>query len=939
MDKPLLPILLLAVLSFNLTLGQELPSDRYATKETVNLYQNLKRMLGKGIMFGHQDALAYGVGWRNEKGRSDVKDVVGDYPAVYGWELGNIEHDLPADLNSVGFADIRNYIREAYERGGLATFSWHADNPFTGGSSWDTTQGTVQSILPKGSKHQLYVSWLDKIALYLSTIKSNEEQPIPILFRPFHELTGNWFWWCRNTCSPEEFKMLFRFTIEYLRNKKQLHNLIIVYNTSDFQSKKEFLERYPGDDIVDMVSFDTYQHGDNSVLFAQNLSRTLSLLAEIAKEKNKIPALAEIGYEAIPDAKWWTESLWKSMSGHQLSYVMAWRNHGKMSNDKWHYYAPFKGQVSAEDFVNFYKLERTLFEREVARENIFDDPGTAIRINQVGYYSEGEKIAVLTGAHEAKEFFIISELKKDTVFKGKTGEEKLSTYSSTKTRIIDFSSFKKTGRYFISVQGVGSSYSFKIGSSVYGDAAKALLKGFYFMRSDFPLDEKYAGKWKRGKGHPDTAVLVHSSATSVDRPEGTLISSPGGWYDAGDYNKYIVNSGITMGTMLSAYEDFPSYFDKLRTNIPESTDKIPDLLNEIIYNLRWMLTMQDPSDGGVYHKCTNAKFDGMVMPWVTKDPRYVVQKSTGASLDFAAVMAQASRIFSPFKHLSKLGDSCIKAALRAWDWAEKNPSIFYDQNQLNKDFDPDITTGAYGDRSFADEWLWAACELYATTKEGKYYSVVTLQIKGAANLQSWGNVALMGYYTLIRNEKKLSEARQVIISMKDTITRMADQYVAIKSSNVFASVMPLSRRDFVWGSNAVASNQGMLLICAYRISKNRKYVDGALSNIHYLLGRNATGYSFITGIGTKYPMHPHHRPSEADGLADPVPGLLAGGPNPGMQDRCYYPFTEPEMAYVDVVCSYASNEIAINWNAPAVYLLNAIEAIYSSFNNVGKRRP
>ena len=152
-----------------------------------------------------------------------------------------------------------------------------------------------------------------------------------------------------------------------------------------------------------------------------------------------------------------------------------------------------------------------------------------------------------------------------------------------------------------------------------------------------PLEEKYAGKWRRSAGHPDDVVLVHASAATKERPEGAVISTPGGWYDAGDYNKYIVNSGITMGTLLSAYEDFPAYFKTLHTAIPESSDAVPDILNEVIYNLRWMLTMQDPNDGGVYNKCTNAAFDSMVMPGITKAPRYVVQKGTAATLDFAAV--------------------------------------------------------------------------------------------------------------------------------------------------------------------------------------------------------------------------------------------------------------------------------------------------------------
>jgi endoglucanase len=216
-------------------------------------------------------------------------------------------------------------------------------------------------------------------------------------------------------------------------------------------------------------------------------------------------------------------------------------------------------------------------------------------------------------------------------------------YSSTKTRIADFSALKNKGSFVVVVPGVGHSYVFAVSDDVNKEAAIATLKGYYYQRVSMPLEEKYAGKWHRSAGHPDNVVYVHGSAATKERPEGVVISSPGGWYDAGDYNKYIVNSGISMATLLSAYEDFPAYFKEVNTNIPESGDAVPDILNEAIYNLRWMLTMQDPNDGGVYNKCTNASFDGMIMPGITKAPRYVVQKGTAATLDLAAVAAQASR--------------------------------------------------------------------------------------------------------------------------------------------------------------------------------------------------------------------------------------------------------------------------------------------------------
>ncbi len=262
----------------------------------------------------------------------------------------------------------------------------------------------------------------------------------------------------------------------------------------------------------------------------------------------------------------------------------------------------------------------------IAHATFSQTASDSIVLNQLGFYPQAEKLAVVKGTPSSTTFYLVEEGKKDTVFTGSLGSLMVSKNSSTTTRIADFSKYQTAGNYYLLIPSVGRSYSFHIAPNANHPAAVAALKGFYYIRSQTPLEEAFAGKWHRPAGHPDTVVLIHSSAVSASRPEGTVISSPGGWYDAGDYNKYIVNSGITMGTLLSAYEDFPAYFDTLDTHIPESNDQVPDVLNEALYNLRWMLTMQDPADGGVYHKLTNAAFDGMVMPGITTLPRYVVQK-------------------------------------------------------------------------------------------------------------------------------------------------------------------------------------------------------------------------------------------------------------------------------------------------------------------------
>ncbi|KAA0992390.1 glycoside hydrolase family 9 protein [Dyadobacter aurulentus] len=550
-----------------------------------------------------------------------------------------------------------------------------------------------------------------------------------------------------------------------------------------------------------------------------------------------------------------------------------------------------------------------------------------IRLNQVGFYPAAPKIAVVVGDNFTD--FLVKDPSGKAVFKGKLGPARQNQHSGKISKVADFSNLKKTGKYTIEVSGLGKSAVFEIKAKIHREVAEASLKGFYYQRASTDLPEKFAGKWARPAGHPDHKVLVHPSAVSDGRAENFVISSPKGWYDAGDYNKYIVNSGITMGTLLSLYEDFPLFFENFNTNIPENNNSIPDLLDEVIWNLRWMLTMQDPADGGVYHKLTNPRFDGMVMPDQCDKPRYVVQKNTVATLDFVAVMAQAGRILKGFENkLPGLSDSCLVAAVKGWEWAGKHPDIFYNQDEVNRKFDPDVVTGAYGDRNAADERFWAAAEMYATTGKADYLKNIDLKSGQPMTLPTWSMVHAMGYYTLIRSAERLKMEGALIDPIRNNVRRFADGLLKDIEKQPYHTVMGKTAKDYSWGSSSVAANQGIALLYSYKISKDRKYLNAALGNLDYLLGRNATTYCFLTGFGSKRVMHPHHRPSVADGIEDPVPGLLSGGPNPAQQDKCKtYTSKFADESFTDDNCSYASNEIAINWNAPMVYLAAAIEAI------------
>jgi Glycosyl hydrolase family 26 len=371
-----IPGILATMCFFISSFGQttDLPCDPKASKETIHLYRNLKRLSGKGIMIGHQDDLAYGVGWKYIPGRSDIKDVTGDYPAVYGFELGRIELDHTVNIDSVPFDKMRSFIKTAYERGGVITLSWHLNNPLTGKTAWDPAPGTVASILPGGLKNELYKSWLDKVAAFIVSLKGKNGEYIPVILRPFHELNGNWFWWGKDHCTPDELRALWHFTIAYLRDAKNIHQLLYAYNTDRFSAGEDYLFKYPGDAWVDVLGFDIYQRqggAEGNAAFIKDADHMLTMLEDIAHKKGKIAALTEFGYAQVPDSTWWTGVLLKALAGHSISYALAWRNAGYKASGEIEYYLPYKGQLSVTDFMKFYNDPKTLFQKDLTKEHIY----------------------------------------------------------------------------------------------------------------------------------------------------------------------------------------------------------------------------------------------------------------------------------------------------------------------------------------------------------------------------------------------------------------------------------------------------------------------------------------------------------------------------------------------------------------------------------------
>ena len=424
--------------------------------------------------------------------------------------------------------------------------------------------------------------------------------------------------------------------------------------------------------------------------------------------------------------------------------------------------------------------------------------------------------------------------------------------------------------------------------------------------------------------------MVHPSAATPKRPAGTIISSPKGWYDAGDYNKYIVNSGFTLGLILQSYQLHQDRFNSLNLQIQESDNKIPDILDEMMYNLEWMLTMQDPTDGGVYHKLTTPNFEGFVMPEDCKQQRYVVQKTTTATLDFAATMALAARIYQRFPEFQSFCQQAIESAEKAYAWAVKHPTVYYDQDGNNKKFSPAIQTGGYGDNHTEDEFFWAATELYLTTSETSYLEQAKQFVPDEFSIPSWGNVAGLGIFQWVNQELlgTPDAGKLPMKEIKESLKKKCDEDIQELATSSFHSIFGNSAQDFHWGSNSESClGRGIAQMYEYALTKDSKYRQAALSTLDYFFGRNATGYCYLTGFGTQRVMNIHHRISAADNIKEPVPGLVAGGANEGQEDAEFVPAYAsniPDESYQDNVGSYASNEIAINWNAYLVSLLGWI---------------
>ena len=546
-----------------------------------------------------------------------------------------------------------------------------------------------------------------------------------------------------------------------------------------------------------------------------------------------------------------------------------------------------------------------------------------IKVNQLIYFTGGNKLAVVPGA-ETGSFTINDASTNAVVFTGTLGNAQTWAPSGESIRIADFTNFKIPGNYYVKTTS-NTSYNFEIKDfGGYHDVSIWSAKAFYTLRASTSITASYATiggqSYARSAGHLDNVVKIHSSAASTIRPAGTIVSAPKGWYDAGDYNLYVVNAGMSVHSMMMAYEMIPQYFDTLNLNIPESNNGVPDILDELKWEYDWLINMQDPNDGGVYFKLTSLSFCGFVMPQADTLSRYMVGKSTTSALDFAAMMAMGYRVFTKYNtQFPGFADKCLAASRSAWAWAKANPSIAF-TNPTG------VYTGGYGDNTFTDEFFWAAAELYISTGENAFYNELNFNITYAA--PSWADVSGLGLMSLKLHVNELTSiANKTSINSK--FQTFVDGIYTIYNNSAYK--VPIA--NFYWGSTGVVASHGTVMALAYYTLKNKNYLDGMTAGMDYILGRNATGYSFMTWFGDKTPQNIHHRQSGSDGIAKPLPGYISGGPCTDAVTDCgaasYPTTTYKARCYVDKQCSYSTNEIAINWNAPFVTLAAATEYAYT----------
>ncbi len=528
-----------------------------------------------------------------------------------------------------------------------------------------------------------------------------------------------------------------------------------------------------------------------------------------------------------------------------------------------------------------------------------------IHINQIGYRAGDKKQVIVSG--EAAQFTVIDKVTGAQAFVGAFTKGSLDSDSGDKLYYGDFTEVRTAGTYYIDVPGIGQTGSFVIGDKVYDELKTDLLKSFYYQRCGMDLKEEFAGIWT----HP----ACHTGKGRIYGNEGAEIDGNGGWHDAGDYGKYVVPGAVAAADLLMTWELFPdSYEDS--SNIPESGNGVSDILDEARVELEWLLKMQDQNIGGVYHKLTSKTFPPLgMMPQNDLSQLLYAPVSAAATGNFAAVTAMASRIYKDFD--GKFAQACLEASMFAWTWLENNGLTSGFTNPR------DITTGEYGDDNDSDERIWAAAELYRVTGDAVYDEYIKSNYKSSGieyfgfGWQSVGGFAAAAY--LFTDKEKVDQTVYDYFK-KCLINEASYKMEKSRSSGYYITLGP---NDYYWGSNSVVLNDARLLIIADMFEPSVEYIETARNNFNYILGLNTLNQCYVTGFGHKTVMNPHHRPSKGDDEVLPVPGMIAGGPNSDLQDdlaRINLKGLPPAKCYIDNSGSYSTNEVAVYWNSPAVFV-------------------
>lgn len=534
-----------------------------------------------------------------------------------------------------------------------------------------------------------------------------------------------------------------------------------------------------------------------------------------------------------------------------------------------------------------------------------------ILLNQLGYISHMPKTAVLCGS--ANSFQIIDALSGRTMFSGIPTGPFADDASKDTVSIMDFSTFNALGEYYLRA-GRRRSSAFSVARSPYRRLKLGLLKSFYFNRCGAVLERRYAGEYSRGRCHADLVPLFENPSVRID--------VSGGWHDSGGYGKFTVCTAVTLGHLLYAYTLFPKSFEE-KTGIPESESGTPDILEECRVGLEWLLKMQT-RDGGVHHKVSSVTRALLIMPEDDSSEQFVFPCSHQAAACFCAAASLASRVYKPFDEA--FSERLHEASINAWIWLINNPVFMPFENP------PTVAVSAAGDfydGSFNDDLFWAVCELYETTGDETFHNKIR-ELCGKTNLTDFRNRDNGGFGSISYlfgsrdKDERVEEAIRVQLRIK------ADNLYSLSRRSGYGTAK--SSYDYIRGSNMYSMTDSMILILAYKLWGSKDYLTAAYEQLNYILGKNPMGLCYVTGFGSERVMRPHHRPSEADYVEEPVPGLLVCGPNKQLDDDDFSSWnipaeTAPAKCYYDIVYSFATNESTIYCNSAAVFVVGFFDTL------------